>query len=240
MSMVFFHVLFPDVARVETREVIIQPPDDPLDPSEIPPGHYGLVERYCVDPECDCRRVMITVLGQEHKQPLATISHAFERPPKGHHTPWQTFLDPLNVQSQWSDNFLDLFVNFVLAHGDYAARLVRHYTLVKKAIDDPGHPIHQRIPPEMPVRLPAAHRLGLPPPRRGFERSGDRLAAKQVEIEREPDGMAWTSHAQRHYHSAVMQHYGMKWERFWRAPAQTWCGFPTSCWNAAARAQRSI
>jgi len=172
MGMVALFALFPEIAKRETREVTILPPGYPADSPRIPPGRYGFVESYCVDPACDCRRVMVNVLSAEQRSHLATINHAFEPPPPGDvmEAEGQTFLDPLNTQSQWSEEFLDMFLKLVLPSPGYAARLVRHYMLVKEALEDPDHPIHQRIPPDVPARLPAPRRRGLPPPRRGFRK----------------------------------------------------------------------
>lgn len=144
------YALMPDLAMRETREATIPPPGYPRHAPKVPPGRYGMVELYCVDPACDCRRVMINVVAEDGRH-LATINHAFEPPaPDDPVETIQTYLDPLNKQSPWSAAFLDLFVNVVLADPAYAARLVRHYTMIKEALKDPMHPIHQRIPPERP------------------------------------------------------------------------------------------
>jgi hypothetical protein len=142
-----FHKLFPERAEAETRTVTVLPREDGSTDSGIPAGEYGLLEAYCVEPGCDCRRVMINVIGRSQQRHLVTINHSFEPPPPDDVIDEQTFLDPLNPQCSWSGQFLKLFLNVVLT-ADYSARLERHYRMVKDALADPGHPIHGRIPAE--------------------------------------------------------------------------------------------
>jgi hypothetical protein len=109
----------------------------PGDPDYLPPDEYGFDELYCDERNCDCRRVMINVLARHTGRHVATINHAFEPPPKDELVPEQTFLDPLNRQSQWAPALLDLFVNVVLADENYRQRLIRHYHMFKNVVDDP-------------------------------------------------------------------------------------------------------
>lgn len=167
--MVLFFALMPDVARRETREVTIFPPDDPTFPALVEAGRYGFIESYCVDPECNCRRVIINVLSERSKGMVATISHAFDPPKPDAYVTVQTFLDPLFPQSEMAEEFLDLFVSRVL-DVEYARRLERHYEMVKQAIKDPAHPIHQRIPPEGGSFSRASTGRTLPPRRRSVRK----------------------------------------------------------------------
>jgi hypothetical protein len=170
MAMVAFFLLFPEIAKRETRELTVLPPGFPSPSPRIPPGQYAFVELFCVEPVFDCRRVMIKVICRERRAHLATINHAFEPPPKGDimEEEGQTFLDPLNTQSEFSADFLDLFLDVVLPSPDYAKRLERHYHLVKSALSDPHHPVHARISAkagDVPPGLP-----GVPPGRRGLRK----------------------------------------------------------------------
>ena len=68
------------------------------------PGHTFLfMEFYCVDPDCDCRRVMLNVLDTESDKRVATINHAFEPPEPPFEDEEQTILDPMNPQSALSE-----------------------------------------------------------------------------------------------------------------------------------------
>jgi len=75
-----FHELFPEIGLRESRSARVLQND-----KKLPADSYGFVELFCVDPKCDCRRVMINVLSEDRPAHLATINHAFE-PPMGHMT----------------------------------------------------------------------------------------------------------------------------------------------------------
>jgi hypothetical protein len=105
MGMLALHDVFPEVAAKESRML------RPINRPGLPEDDYVLVEHYCVDPTCDCRRVVIgMVLGQPPPRQVATINHAFEVPTDGEP---QTFLDPLNPQSDRSEPLLGLFLEML-------------------------------------------------------------------------------------------------------------------------------
>lgn len=117
-----FHKYFPDMARTECRAATVFGRDD------LPDDEYGLLESYCDDPACDCRRVMLNVASRKQNDILATVSFGFDPkdPMRG------PFLDPLNRQSQHAPALLKL-VESILQDSQYVARLERHYRLVKEA-----------------------------------------------------------------------------------------------------------
>jgi hypothetical protein len=132
-----FYAVEPDLAVKETRVLTLFQSQ-----RGIPPGSYGLIEFYCPDPTCDCRRVMLNVA--EEQQPerfLASISYGFDRdaPEAG------PFLDPFNEQSPYARALLELVAELVLSDAAYLARLERHYHQVKAAAEDPDHPAYQII-----------------------------------------------------------------------------------------------
>ncbi len=143
MYLIPFYVVDPELAARETRVMHTLVPQDGL-----PMGAYGLLEFYCPDPDCDCRRVMLNVA--EEKDPdrfLASISYGFDpdsemeqlvdRP--------NPFLDPMNPQSKYAGALLELVKGTVLNDPRYVARLERHYALVKRAASDPKHPAYHRM-----------------------------------------------------------------------------------------------
>ena len=134
MTMVMFGTIFPEVANEETR--VISAFADPI----VPSGDYALVEAFCVEHACDCRRVMINVIDVERREQVATINYAFEPPRPPYEDEGQMFLDPLNPQSDLSARFLALFENIVGTDPAYRVRLERHYAMWKSVIDDPEHP----------------------------------------------------------------------------------------------------
>lgn len=117
-----FHKYFPDMARAESRAATV------FGRGDLPDDEYGLLESYCDDPACDCRRVMLNVASRKQNDVLATVSFGFDPkdPMRG------PFLDPLNHQSQHAPALLAL-VESILQDRRYVARLERHYRLVKDA-----------------------------------------------------------------------------------------------------------
>jgi hypothetical protein len=136
MYMIPFVQFFPKQAEDETRVITTR------NHSLLPDDEYALVEFYCSDPACDCRRVMLSVFPQRRSAQgfLASISFGFDRDRElaG------PFLDPMNPQSQYADALLKI-VGTVLANPDYCARLERHYHQVKQAAADPAHPIQRML-----------------------------------------------------------------------------------------------
>jgi len=136
-AMLPFHELFPEIGLSETRSARVLQKDE-----KLPADSYGFVELFCVDPKCDCRRVMINVLSEDRPAHLATINHAFEPPGPDAAMPDQTFLDPLNRQSRHSQALMDLFKKLLSLDDAHRQRIERHYRMVKDALADPVHPIH--------------------------------------------------------------------------------------------------
>jgi hypothetical protein len=133
-----FYEIEPELAERETRTItVLQTQDD------LPLGTYGLVESYCPDPACECRRVMLNIACEERLERgfLATISYGFDRDEEFA----GPYLDPLNPQSEHSEELLRLVSESVLIDRRYVERLEEHYRLVKRAAADPGHPAYHRI-----------------------------------------------------------------------------------------------
>jgi hypothetical protein len=137
MHLIPLFAVDPELAARETRVMHTLVPQE-----ELPVGAYGLLEFYCPDPACDCRRVMLNVA--EEKQPdhfLASISYGFDRDDEMA----GPFLDPMNPQSQYAEQLLRLVEETVLSDPRYVARLERHYVLVKQAASDPNHPAYHKL-----------------------------------------------------------------------------------------------
>ena len=141
-----FYQHFKEVAERETRNVTVQEGN----PWGVPGDEYALVESYCTDPDCDCRRVMLNVLARR-QGPAATISFGFDPdgPMPG------PFLDPINPQGRYAEQILALVKQVVLADPAYVARLERHYRMVKEKLAAPGAPEgrkRSRMRPQRPRR----------------------------------------------------------------------------------------
>ena len=119
MHLIPFVALFRVQAIAETRTITTR------GDAALPDDAYALAEAYCGDPHCDCRRVMLNILGQRQGH-VATISFGFER--DGEMA--GPFLDPLNPQRAFAGVLLRL-VTQVLADPAYVARLEAHYSQVK-------------------------------------------------------------------------------------------------------------
>ena len=62
-----FHFLFPEEAKNESRTVT------PVNLGNLPRHTFLFVEFYCVDPGCDCRRVVLNVIDTKSQRHVATI-----------------------------------------------------------------------------------------------------------------------------------------------------------------------
>ncbi len=141
LGLMNFDHIFPEIAADETRSLMVSGGSSQ---SKLPSDTYMLREFYCVERGCDCRRVILHVVGLDagRGKTLASISYGFDR--KGKEP--GPFLDPLNPQSKHADELLNLVSDTALADKSYLARLERHYCSVKEVADDPGHPRHDRLP----------------------------------------------------------------------------------------------
>jgi len=170
MSMMRFGQFFRDLAERETRCVTLTAPLLQEGRLILPADEYGLDESYCVEAGCDCRRVMINVLARYARDHVATINHGFDPPSRDYDLSDQTFLDPLNRQTEWSEALLDVFVNVVLRDKAYQKRLLLHYHMFKNAVNDQAHPCQRFIRgAEVETTMESAVRRSPipPPPRRG-------------------------------------------------------------------------
>lgn len=132
--MLGFHTIFPDVASKECRTIT------PFNDDDLPGRTFLFMEAYCPDPGCDRRRVMINVVDADRREQVATINYGFEPPKPPFEDEGQTFLDPLNPQSEHSHRFLDIFREMIERDEEYAKRLRRHYQMFERVVEDPGTP----------------------------------------------------------------------------------------------------
>lgn len=137
MTMIPFYVVYPELAALETRVVNVLVPHQ-----GVPAGAYGLVELYCPDPSCDCRRVMLSIVEVKRTdRAVASINYGFDR----NDEMAGPFLDPLNRQGTYAEALLDLIKATALQDASYVRRLERHYRLVKQAAADPQHPAYKEL-----------------------------------------------------------------------------------------------
>ncbi len=132
-----FYSVFPDIATNETRVITVLRTQ-----GNVPTGSYGLIEFYCPDPDCDCRRVMLNIVEEKHPTRfLASIGYAFD-PDDEMPGP---YLDPMNPQSRYAEKLMEMVSDLVLTDAAYLERLERHYAMIKQAAADPDHPAHRKL-----------------------------------------------------------------------------------------------
>jgi hypothetical protein len=136
--------VFPELAQREVRCVHLALAPDAAPGSGLLADEYPYLEFYCDDLECDCRRVFLQVIakGQPGKV-FASISYGWEKESfYRKRMPWNQDdakgtvrgeLDPLNEQSEFAQDFLDMFQRVVLDE-PYRLRLRRHYQLFREEL----------------------------------------------------------------------------------------------------------
>ena len=137
MHFIPFYVRYKDLAAKETRTITL-----PASYSGLPAGEYGLLENYCTDDSCDCRKVMINVVNAKSpREFLATIGYGWES--AEFYTEWiggdkalgkmmvGAYLEPGGIQTKHAQQFLELFKAVALTD-DYVEQLKKHYRMFKR------------------------------------------------------------------------------------------------------------
>lgn len=150
-----FDTFFPEIARKETR--CIQIFDDP----ELVGDLFILMELFCDEPKCDCRRVMLNVISEKRRKPVAVINFGWEK--EIFYKNWFGKYDKeiihelkgpsINMLSQYTDITKKIFeqVKMTLEDGFYIKRLIEHYVMFREHIenltsDDTNHISFPKIP----------------------------------------------------------------------------------------------
>ena len=138
-AMFFQH--FPEIADRETRAVMLLQKS-----SGLAPGDYSLLEMFCDEADCDCRRVMFCVVSSHTKDVEAVVGYGWES--RDFYAKWMHDDDPdvidelrgpiLNLaspQSKLAPAILELIETVVLQDQAYIERVKRHYVLFRERID---------------------------------------------------------------------------------------------------------
>lgn len=141
-----------------------------VDVDDGPTRGYLLRENYCVDPDCDCRRVLLQCIDLLTHEVVATISHAFDAPDELDADMGQTFLDPLHPRGRDAAELCDVVADLV-KRPDIVERLEHDYALVKQAIAAPDDRLRELLsrtvdPLRRPIGSPAYPRGWRDPPAR--------------------------------------------------------------------------
>lgn len=136
MPMVPFFSKVGERAFKEMRTLVV------LEGKALPSGPYGLLEFYCDEVDCDCRRVLLKVIRPDTGEEVwATINFGWETPK--YYRTWSrdgemanemaaASLEPFGPQTKYSAELLALFVDYVQPNAAYVARLKKHYAEVKR------------------------------------------------------------------------------------------------------------
>jgi hypothetical protein len=113
----------------------------------LPPAEYALLEMYCDEPQCDCRRVFFYVLSSRSKSSEAVVAYGWES--AEFYANWAHEDDPevirqlkgpvLNLaspQSRHAPEILRLIEEAVLRDSAYVERLRAHYNLFRRHVDE--------------------------------------------------------------------------------------------------------
>ena len=155
MPFVQFWEYYPDVAQRETRSITI-PPGSPLG---LPPGDYAFLETYCDEPNCDCRRVLFSVITRDRPGIQAVIGWGWED--VSFYAKWMKSgdkaeavrlkgpeLNPLSPATELAPALLDVVRNILLPDSEYIERIQRHYWMFREKIgrsrQTPGRRVKKR------------------------------------------------------------------------------------------------
>ena len=124
MSIKLFYDIFPEVAEIETRMFYIKE-----DRELLTKGYYQINERYCVNPECDCKDVHFFVTYQDKILSEFTYN-------------WNSFFwDRLTYAKSWEISEYDkeifkILKEDILTDKSYIKRLKKHYKMMKDRKDE--------------------------------------------------------------------------------------------------------
>jgi hypothetical protein len=131
---------FPKLIESEFRNIFIT---DNGFYKHIPPGNYAFLEMYCVDANCDCRKVIIHVISADPFKTWAVLNYGWE--PEAYYRAWWgkshllyrpmsgvTFDPP--TKDPLKQEFLKIFEAILQSDTKYARRLEAHYSMFKEAM----------------------------------------------------------------------------------------------------------
>lgn len=173
MSYEPFSERFGELAWKETRTVTVFAGTE----YGLPADEYGLLEAYCNDKKCDCRRVFFNIAARKRNEIIAVVTYGWET--EAFYRKWfgggddkmsrmavkemtGLGLNSASHQSKFAPAALEL-VKDVLQDPNYVARIKRHYKMFKETVDGMPKPkkapampkilqaLSQRVVPETPV-----------------------------------------------------------------------------------------
>lgn len=133
------HARLPESAEKDMATISV----DADNQFDLPAGDYLILENYCMDPECDCRKVMINIVkADDSMEFLATISYGWEDLKfyrqwlKGDTESAKEMKGPSlelgGKQSEHAQGCLALFEDFLTQHPEFTEQVKKHYFLFKE------------------------------------------------------------------------------------------------------------
>lgn len=136
-----FQEQFPNIAEQETRSLTV------TRDTEVPAGTYLLMELYCTEPDCDCRRVFLDTVSVEENETVAVIAYGWED--REYYEDWfgmdmPQMIDELkgpalnlaSPQSEYASAMLKTIEEHVLNDDAYVKRIQNHYQMFKDSISN--------------------------------------------------------------------------------------------------------
>jgi hypothetical protein len=127
----------------------------------LPADEYGLLESYCDDENCDCRRVFLNIASRKNDEIIAVVTYGWET--EAFYRKWfggsdtgysrtaakemtGLGLNSASPQSKFAPAALKL-VRDLLQDQNYVARIKRHYKMFKETVGN--QPVQIAIPDEI-------------------------------------------------------------------------------------------
>ena len=158
MAYTLFVERFGELGRKETRSATVFANNT----YGLPVDEYGLLEAYCDDENCDCRRVFLNIASRKREEIIAVVTYGWES--ESYYRKWfgggdSEFsrmavkemtglgLNSASQQSKFAPAALEL-VRDLLQDKNYVARIKRHYKMFKETVD--GRPVRMSVSDEIP------------------------------------------------------------------------------------------
>lgn len=138
-----FYEFLPEVAERETRVITVLRRALGVG---LPPARYSLVELFCDERGCDCRRVFLHVVSSLRPGPEAVIAWGWE--PREYYVRWMGEADPLVIdtlkgpalnlgspRTELAQPLLKIVTQVLATDTAYAARIQAHYRLFRDHVD---------------------------------------------------------------------------------------------------------
>ena len=127
---------FGELAWKETRNVTLRDGNQ----FGLPADDYGLMELYCNDRNCDCRRVMFDVLSKKRHQSVAVVAFGWEN--ASFYQKWYGGMDSSNARMAVNE-MIGLNLNSASPQSEIAPAVLE---LIRWVLTDPAYVAQTQTP----------------------------------------------------------------------------------------------